>query len=159
MKTNSASRPTDGRIRVDGREFAHYQENPGSPDAEQRFALHVLSRYPGDVWAATTMALHEKTDAGLEKKIRLAIRIGLRLMTARLVPGEDVVVRGDPEGEATLMAMRHYADHLALRGRAEAAQDMLKMMLELDPDDTVEAIPTLEGRGVVVGSGMAARMN
>lgn len=158
MKDTPARRPIERRP-VGAKEFAHYLKNPGNPQAERRFALHVLSRHPGDVWATSTMALHEETDAGFEKKIRLAIKTGLRAMTARLIPGDDIVIQGDREGESTLMAMRLYANHLALRGRVEDAREILRIMLEVDPSDTVEAIPMLERKGIVVGAGMDARMN
>ncbi len=160
MSCQSVSSPPARRRRpVDSAEFALYRGSPGDPKAEKRFANHVLSRYPGDVWALSTLALQAPGDKEFEAQIRNAIRIGLTGLADRVNFGESVVVVGDAPAEATLQALLLYANHLVIRGRADEATGTLRIMLDLDPSDGAGAIPMMERQGIVIAAGASSRIN
>ncbi len=159
MSYHSISKPTERLRPVDSAEFARYRSSPGDRKAEKRFANHILSRYPGDVWALSALALQAPGDKEFEAEIRHAIRIGLTGLAKRVKSGESVVVLGDAPAEATLKALFLYANHLAIRGRTDEATGVLRTMLDLDPSDYAGAIPMMEGKGIVVAPEASPRMN
>lgn len=107
----------------------------------------VLARYPKDVWALSTPAMHAKTDREFERQVRVAIGIGLLAMEAHVSAGEELAVATDSYSEATLRAMLTYGSHLAIRGRHEDARDVLATMLKIGNDNTVGAIVYFKERG------------
>jgi hypothetical protein len=159
VSDHSISKPTERLRPVDNAEFARYRSSPGDRKAEKRFADHILSRYPGDVWALSTLALQAPDDREFELQIRHAIRLGLSGLAKRVESGESVVVLGDAPAEATLQALLLYANHLAIRGRADEATGVLRTMLDLDPSDYAGAIPMMAGKGIVVAQEASPRMN
>ena len=159
MSYQSVSSPPARRRPVDSAEFALYRSSPGDPKAEKRFADHVLSRYPGDVWALSTLALLAPSDKEFEAQIRNAIRIGLTGLADRVNSGESVVAAGDAPAEATLQALLLHANHLAIRGRTDEATETLRIMLDLDPSDAAGAIPMMERQGIVIAAETSPRMN
>ncbi len=144
-----------GPRRVDGAELARFRDDPSDAAVALRFARHVLSRYPEDVWALSELAQHAREDADFEQQIRRAIKLGLIAIQARMTEGSIVFVRQDTAAEATLMAMLLYGSFLARRGRESEAQKVLETMLDLDESDTVGAVAVLENRGVRTNRGMS----
>ena len=158
MQNTFALPVTSGQRQVSGAELALYRAYPGDPTVEVRFAHHVLSCYPDDVWALTALAKHTPDDATFERQIRHAVKVGLHGLLARTGAGEEIT-SDDYHAEATLIAMVVYGSHLALRGRLDEATTLLKTMLDLDPNDAVGAIAMMERQGVIHPAPQQRRVN
>ncbi len=107
MQSQKATIRLPTRPSIDAAELALYRNAPGSPEAELRFVRCVLARYPKDVWALSTLAMHAKTDREFERQVRVAIRIGLLAMEARVSAGEELAVATDPYSGANLTLGAH----------------------------------------------------
>lgn len=143
----------------DQREVARYQASARDDhSALMRFALHVEARDPSNLWPQMVYARSAASDDERAFYLERAVSVGLQ----RLQDQHDGQPGRMGAKEARLFRMAHYAlaHVLAKQGDMERAAKVIGNLIELDPNDKMNAL----GMGVFMGvfpaqaSQTAARM-
>lgn len=132
---------------------------PEAAEAQVHYAHGLLDLQPHSLPAMDILARNAGADFEYAAIVREAVRVGQRLWSPQLTGESDAPEWGtDPETRPFLSFVTAYAEILVAEGNQKEAIQCLGLLLQMDPNDSIGAIETLEKAGLVQPSAPGMRM-
>lgn len=137
---------------ADPGELRRFRKNPRNLRTQLRFGRHLLDRVPASMVARLLLGHASDDLADRLEYLAEGVEIGMERWSRELRRPRETDWVGQLPHNLFVVLTSAYADQLGASGRHEEAAELLKFLLQLDPDDRIGAVACAQTRGVAAGA-------